>query len=132
MRLSRAAAAAVPVAIVLAAAAACGSSGGSSSSSAVPRTLTIWRAGAEVPAQDTWMNGVIAQFHRDYPKFAATKIKVDWVPFTTITQQWQTALATGKNAPDVTEAGNTQTPGLASQGMLADITSEVKAWPSRT
>ena len=132
MRLSKAAAGAAAVPLVLAAAAACGSSGGSpSSSSAVPGTLTVWRAGAEVPAQDAWMNDVVAQFHRNYPKFATTKIKVDWVPFTTITQQWQTALSTGKNAPDVTEIGNTQTQGLAGQGMLADITSDVRAWPSK-
>src|SRR5262249_39987630 len=34
----------------------------------------------------------------------------------------------GKGGPDITELGNTDTPGVASQGALADISTEVKSW----
>jgi hypothetical protein len=45
---------------------------------------------------------------------------------------WQKALASGKNAPDVTELGNTDTPTEASLGMLADIAGNVNAWPAKS
>jgi ABC-type glycerol-3-phosphate transport system substrate-binding protein len=115
--------------------AGCGSgsgSSGSSSSSAVPSQLTVWRMGASTPAQVTWMNGVVSQFHKDYPAYAKTKVKVVWVPWTTATTEFTDALSSGKNAPDVTEIGNTETPTNASLGMLANISSEVNSWSSQS
>jgi ABC-type glycerol-3-phosphate transport system substrate-binding protein len=126
-------AAAIGAAVVLAGAAAgvagCGSSGSSSASaSTAPAKLTVWRMGASVPSQVTWMNGVVAQFHQQFPQYKKTKVVVDWIPWTDRTTDWTNALTSGKGGPDVTELGNTDTPGVAAQGALTDITTEVKAW----
>jgi N,N'-diacetylchitobiose transport system substrate-binding protein len=115
------------------AAAGCGSgTAASSPSSAAPAQLTVWRMGASVPSEVTWMNGVVAQFHKDYPAYAKTKIKVVWVPWTNNTTDWANALASGKNAPDITELGNTETPTEASLGALASITSYVNGWSNKS
>ncbi len=49
--------------------AGCSSSGssttGSTSSSSAPTQLTVWRMGSSTPAQVSWMNGVVSQFHKD-------------------------------------------------------------------
>ena len=124
-------------AAVTLAAAGCGSGSGSgssssSSSSAAPASLTVWRMGASVPSQVTWMNGVVSQFHKDYPAYAKTKVKVVWVPWTNATTEFTNALSSGKNAPDVTEIGNTETPTNASLGMLANITSNVNSWSNKS
>ena len=113
--------------------AGCGSgSSTSSSGSGAPASLTVWRMGASTPAQVTWMNGVVSQFHKDYPAYAKTKVNVVYVPWTNATTEFTNALSSGKNAPDVTEIGNTETPTNASLGMLAPITSEVNAWPAKS
>ncbi|MGH3154663.1 MAG: hypothetical protein ACRDOB_28605, partial [Streptosporangiaceae bacterium] len=48
------------------------SAGGSSSSSSssAPAQLTVGRMGGSVPSEVTWMNGVVAQFHTDFPAYA--------------------------------------------------------------
>jgi ABC-type glycerol-3-phosphate transport system substrate-binding protein len=107
------------------------SSSGGTSSSAVPSQLTVWRMGASVPSQVTWMNGVIAEFHRDYPAYKNTKVNVVWVPWGNRTTDWTNALASGKNAPDITELGNTDTPTEASLGALANISGEVSSWSTK-
>ena len=60
--------------------AGCSSSGssttGTTSSSSAPAQLTVWRMGASVPSEVTWMNGVVAQFHKDYPAYAKTQVNV--------------------------------------------------------
>ncbi|MGD0239078.1 MAG: extracellular solute-binding protein [Streptosporangiaceae bacterium] len=116
--------------------AGCSSSGssttGSSSSSAAPAQLTVWRMGSSTPAQVTWMNSVISQFHKSYPADAKTKVKVVFIPWTNRTQDWTNALSSGKNAPDITELGNTDTPTEASLGMLANITTNVNAWSNKS
>ena len=91
------------------------SSGGSASSG--PATLTVWRMGASDPSQVKWMNGVIADFHTQYPQFAKTQVKTVWVPWGNRTQDWNNALTSGKNIPDVTELGNTDTPTEAASGV---------------
>jgi ABC-type glycerol-3-phosphate transport system substrate-binding protein len=124
-------AAAICAAVALAggAAAGCGSSNsGSPASAAAPAKLTVWRMGASVPSQVTWMNGIVAQFHKQYPQYKKTKVVVDWIPWTNRTTDWTNAITSGKGGPDITELGNTDTPGVASQGMLANITTDVKAW----
>jgi N,N'-diacetylchitobiose transport system substrate-binding protein len=88
--------------------------------------------GPSVPAEVTWMNGVVTQFHKQYPTYAKTKINVVWIPWADRTTDWQKSLASGKNAPDVTELGNTDTPTEASLSMLADITSNVNAWSNKS
>ena len=88
--------------------------------------------GASVPSQVAWMNGVVAQFHKEFPAYANTKVKVVWVPWTTRTTDWNDALSSGKNAPDITELGNTDTPTEASLGTLANITSNVDSWSSKS
>jgi N,N'-diacetylchitobiose transport system substrate-binding protein len=88
--------------------------------------------GASTPAQVTWMNGVVTQFHKDYPAYAKTKVKVVFVPWTVRTTDWTNALSSGKNAPDITELGNTDTPTEASLGMLANITSSVSSWSNKS
>jgi ABC-type glycerol-3-phosphate transport system substrate-binding protein len=118
------------VALAGAAAAGCGSSSSpaSSASAAAPAKLTVWRMGASVPSQVTWMNGIVAQFHKQFPAYAKTKVVVDWIPWTDNVTDWTNALSSGKGGPDITELGNTETPEMATQGALADVTSEVKAW----
>jgi N,N'-diacetylchitobiose transport system substrate-binding protein len=113
-----------------AAVAGCGSSGGNSpsASSSAPAKLVVWRMGSSVASQVTWMNGVVNQFHKQFPQYKKTKVVVDWIPWTSNTTDWTNALTSGKSGPDVTEIGNTETPGLAAQGALASITSSVKGW----
>jgi ABC-type glycerol-3-phosphate transport system substrate-binding protein len=110
------------------AAAALAITGCSSGASGGPATLTVWRMGASDPSQVKWMNGVIAGFHAQYPQFAKTQVKTVWVPWGNRTQDWNNALSSGKNIPDVTELGNTDTPTEAASGILAPLTSQLKAW----
>ncbi len=81
-----------------------------------------------MPSEVTWMNGVVAQFHQDYPAYAKTQVNVKWIPWTNATADWNNALASGKNAPDITELGTTETPTEASLGALANISSFVNDW----
>jgi ABC-type glycerol-3-phosphate transport system substrate-binding protein len=121
----------VAVALAGAAVAGCGSSGSStpsSSSGPIPSKLVVWRMGGAVTSQETWMNGVVNQFHKQFPQYKKTKVVVDWIPWTSNSTDWTNALTSGKNGPDITEIGNTETPGLAAQGALANITSSVKSW----
>jgi ABC-type glycerol-3-phosphate transport system substrate-binding protein len=84
--------------------------------------------GGAVASQETWMNGVVAQWKRENPQYKNTKVVVDWIPWTDNGTDWTNALTSGKGGPDITEIGNTETPGLAAQGALANITSSVKGW----
>jgi ABC-type glycerol-3-phosphate transport system substrate-binding protein len=116
-----------------AAAAGCGSSGSSSpSSSSAPAKITVWRMGASVPSQVSWMNGVVTQFHRQFPQYAKTKVNVVWVPWTVRTTDWNNALASGKNAPDITELGNTDTPTEGGLGVVANISGHVNSWSGKS
>jgi ABC-type glycerol-3-phosphate transport system substrate-binding protein len=74
------------------------------------------------------MNGVVKQFHTQFPAYKNTKVVVNWIPWANRATDWTSALTSGKGGPDITELGNTDTPGIASQGALASITSEVAAW----
>jgi N,N'-diacetylchitobiose transport system substrate-binding protein len=108
--------------------AGCGSSSPSASTSSAPAKLVVWRMGASVPSQVTWMNGVVKQFHKNFPQYKKTKVVVDWIPWGNRTADWTNALSSGKGGPDITELGNTDTPGVASEGALTAITSDVKSW----
>jgi ABC-type glycerol-3-phosphate transport system substrate-binding protein len=130
VKLTRAAAAAGAAIALAGAAAGCGSSGGSSNSSAAPAKLVVWRMGSSVASQVTWMNGVVKQFHQQFPQYKHTKVVVDWIPWGDRVTDWTNALTSGKGGPDITELGNTDTPGIASQGALANITTDVKSWSS--
>jgi ABC-type glycerol-3-phosphate transport system substrate-binding protein len=136
MRLRKTPAAIAALGAAALAIAGCSSGGssttGSSSSSAAPAQLTVWRMGSSTPAQVTWMNSVITQFHKSDPAYAKTKVKVVFVPWTNRTQDWTNALSSGKNAPDITELGNTDTPTEASLGMLANITTNVNSWTNKS
>jgi ABC-type glycerol-3-phosphate transport system substrate-binding protein len=132
VRIRPAAAASVAAAALLAAGCGSGGSSGSSgSSSAVPAQLVVWRMGASTPQQVSWMNGVVSQFHKTYKTYAKTKVKVIFVPWTNRVTEWTNALSSGKNGPDITELGNTDTPTEASLGMLANIAPQVNAWPGK-
>jgi ABC-type glycerol-3-phosphate transport system substrate-binding protein len=135
VKLTRSAAAiCAAVALAGAAAAGCGSSSSpaSSASAAAPAKLTVWRMGASVPSQVTWMNGIVAQFHKQFPQYKKTKVNVVWVPWTVRTTDWNNALASGKNAPDITELGNTDTPTEASLGVIANVSSYVNSWSGKS
>jgi N,N'-diacetylchitobiose transport system substrate-binding protein len=120
---------AVGAAVVLAgAAAACSSGTSPSTTAAAPAKLVVWRMGGSVPSQVTWMNGVVSQFHAQFPQYAHTKVVVNWIPWGNRVTDWTNALTSGKGGPDITELGNTDTPGIASQGALANITADVKSW----
>jgi len=84
--------------------------------------------GGAVASQTTWMNGVVAQWKHEFPQYKNTKVVVDWIPWTDRGTDWTNALSSGKGGPDITELGNTDTPGIAAQGGLANITSDVKSW----
>jgi ABC-type glycerol-3-phosphate transport system substrate-binding protein len=86
--------------------------------------------GSLVPSQVTWMNGVVKQFHKQFPAYKSTKVVVNWIPWTNRVTDWTNALTSGKGGPDITELGNTDTPGIATQGALANITSNVSTWSS--
>src|SRR5262245_63858399 len=86
--------------------------------------------GSSVPSQVTWMDGVVKQFHKQFPQYKHTKVVVNWIPWGNRVTDWTNALTSGKGGPDITELGNTDTPGIASQGALANITTNVKAWSS--
>ena len=107
-------------------------SSSSSGSSTAPATLTVWRMGGSVPSEVTWMNGVVAQWKKQDPQYKNTKVVVDWIPWTDRTTDWNNALASGKNAPDITELGNTDTPTEASLGVLANISSYVNSWSGKS
>jgi ABC-type glycerol-3-phosphate transport system substrate-binding protein len=111
-----------------AAIAGCGSSNNNSASGAIPSKLVVWRMGGSVPSQVTWMNGVVKKFHSEFPQYKNTKVVVDWIPWGDRTTDWTNALTSGKGGPDITELGNTDTPGIAAEGALANITSDVKGW----
>jgi ABC-type glycerol-3-phosphate transport system substrate-binding protein len=125
-------AAAVGAAVMLTGAAAgiagCGSNGTSASGSSAPAKLVVWRMGSSVPSQVTWMKGVVSQFHKQFPTYAKTKVVVDWIPWGNRTTDWTNAITSGKGGPDITELGNTDTPGVASQGALDDISTSVHGW----
>ncbi|HEX4831730.1 MAG TPA: extracellular solute-binding protein [Trebonia sp.] len=74
------------------------------------------------------MNGITTQFHQQFPQYAKTKVNVVWVPWSDRTQDWNNALSSGKNIPDITELGNTDTPTEAASGILSPLTSELKSW----
>ncbi|MGH3263761.1 MAG: extracellular solute-binding protein, partial [Trebonia sp.] len=105
-----------------------GAASGSGSNSSAPSTLTVWRMGGSVPSQVTWMNGVVAQFHKQFPQYAKTQVNVKWIPWGNRTQDWNTALSSGKDIPDITELGNTDTPTEASSGILASLNSNLSGW----
>ena len=107
-------------------------SGSASSSSTAPSELTVWRMGPSAASQVTWMNGVVAEFHKDYPQYKNTKVNVVWVPWANRTTDWTNALTSGKNAPDITELGNTDTPTEASLGALANISSNLSDWSTKS
>jgi ABC-type glycerol-3-phosphate transport system substrate-binding protein len=131
VKFTRSAAAIGAVVALAGAAAGCGSGGGSSSAAgAVPAKLTVWRMGSSVPSQVTWMNGIVTQFHQQFPQYKQTRVVVDWIPWSSRVTDWTNALSSGKGGPDITELGNTDTPGIAAQGALANITSQVHAWSS--
>jgi N,N'-diacetylchitobiose transport system substrate-binding protein len=113
-----------------AAVAGCGSSNNNSGSAAIPTKLVVWRMGGAVTSQKVWMDGVVAQWKKANPQYKKVQVVVDWIPWTARGTDWTNALASGKGGPDITELGNTDTPGIAAEGALANITSNVKGWSS--
>jgi ABC-type glycerol-3-phosphate transport system substrate-binding protein len=128
VNITRSAAAVGAVLVLAGAASGCGSSSSSSSASAAPAKLVVWRMGSPVPSQATWLNGVVKQFHKQFPAYKNTKVVVSWIPWGNRVTDWTNALTSGKGGPDITELGNTDTPGIASQGALANITPNVSTW----
>jgi ABC-type glycerol-3-phosphate transport system substrate-binding protein len=105
-----------------------GTASSTSGSASAPSTLTVWRMGGSVPEQVNWMNGVVDQFHKQFPQYAKTQVKVVWVPWGNRTADWNNALSSGKNIPDVTELGNTDTPTEAASGILAPLNNNLNSW----
>ncbi|HYK33015.1 MAG TPA: extracellular solute-binding protein [Streptosporangiaceae bacterium] len=128
MKTTRSAAAVGAVVLLAGVASACSSSSSSTSATAAPAKLVVWRMGGSVPSQVTWMNGVVSQFHKQFPAYKNTKVVVSWIPWNNRVTDWTNALTSGKGGPDITELGNTDTPGVATQGALANITSNISAW----
>ena len=38
------------------------------------------------------MNGIVSQFHKEFPQYKKTKVVVDWIP-------WETGPPTGEGRP---------------------------------
>ncbi len=93
-----------------------------------PATLTVWRMGGSVPSQVTWMDSVVKEFKTEFPQYANTQVKVVWVPWGNRTADWNNALSSGKNIPDITELGNTDTPTEAASGILSPLNSNLNSW----
>ena len=93
-----------------------------------PATLTVWRMGGSVPSQVTWMNNVVKEFHTEFPQYANTQVVVKWVPWGNRTTDWNNALSSGKNIPDITELGNTDTPTEAASGILGSLNTNLNSW----
>lgn len=110
--------------------AATGSTGSAAASGSAsgPASLTVWRMGGSVASQVTWMNSVVAEFHKEFPQYANTQVNVKWIPWGNRTQDWNNALSSGKNIPDITELGNTDTPAEAATGILAPLNSNLSSW----
>ena len=53
---------------------------------------------------------------------------MDWIPWGNRTTDWNNALSSGKNIPDITELGNTDTPTEAASGILAPLSSDLSSW----
>ena len=128
---------AVAAATAIVAAAGCSSSTSTGSTTGsgetAPTSLTVWRMGGSVPTEVTWMNGVIKQFHQvDGGKYKNTKVNVVWIPWANVSTDFQNALTTGKNAPDISEIGNTLTPADAAAGMLYNMTSDVNSMSNKS
>ena len=102
-------AAALGMAVALAGTAAgiagCGSSSSLTSTSSAPAKLVVWRMGASVPSQVTWMNGVVKQFHKQFPQYKKTKVVVDWIPWGNRTTDWTNALDQRQGRPRHHRAG---------------------------
>jgi ABC-type glycerol-3-phosphate transport system substrate-binding protein len=130
VNITRSAVAVGAVLMLAGAASGCSSSSSPKTASAAPAKLIVWRMGSSVPSQVTWMNGVVTQFHKQFPAYKNTKVVVNWVPWGNRVTDWTNALTSGKGGPDITELGNTDTPGIASQGALANITPNVTSWSS--
>jgi N,N'-diacetylchitobiose transport system substrate-binding protein len=103
-------------------------SSASGSTASAPSTLTVWRMGGSVDSQVSWMNGVVDQFHQQFPQYAKTQVVVKWIPWGDRTTDWNNALSSGKNIPDITELGNTDTPTEAASGILASLNSQLSSW----
>ncbi len=104
-----------------------GSTAGSTSSA--PSTLTVWRMGGSVPVPGHLdERRRVAEFHQEFPQYAKTQVKVVWVPWGNRTTDWNNALSSGKNIPDITELGNTDTPTEAASGILAPLNSQLSSW----
>src|SRR5260370_8202676 len=88
--------------------------------------------GSSTPAQGSWMTGVASQLHKDSPGCGKDRGRVVFGPWTNRTSGWTNALSSGKNAPDLTELGTTDTPTEASLGMLANITPNVNSWSNKS
>jgi N,N'-diacetylchitobiose transport system substrate-binding protein len=84
--------------------------------------------GGSVDSQVSWMNGVVSQFHQQFPQYAKTQVVVKWIPWGDRTTDWNNALSSGKNIPDITELGNTDTPTEAASGILASLNSQLSGW----
>ncbi|MFC0599596.1 extracellular solute-binding protein [Streptomyces palmae] len=104
--------AATGVAAMLVSVAACGSSDDEGGKGG--KTLTVWTMDGSAP--DSWTKGVKAEFE----KKTGAKLEFQVQQWKDIQQKVTTALSES-NPPDVFEIGNTQTPGYAATGGLADL-----------
>ena len=133
MRLRKTPAAiAASVAAAALAIAGCSSSGsssaGSTSSSAAPAQLTVWRMGPSAPSAGQLDEQRGRQFHKQYPRLRQDQGQGRLDPLGQPHHRLENAPSSGKNAPDITELGNTDTPTEASLGMLANIATNVNSW----
>ena len=110
--------AAIGVAAMAAGLAACGSddggSGGSGSGDA-GGSLTVWLMQGSAP--DAWLEELNAEFEKEH----GVKVNVEIQQWTGIQETITTGLSEDGTV-DVLELGNTQTPGFANTGGLADLT----------
>ncbi|GAB1338395.1 N,N'-diacetylchitobiose ABC transporter substrate-binding protein DasA [Streptomyces sp. E-15] len=112
-------AAAIAIAGMMVSVSACGGGDDDDTKNAGPdsfkgQTLTVWAMDGSTP--DQWVKDVTAAFE----KKTGAKLEFETQKWDGIQQKITTALSES-NPPDVIEVGNTQTPGYAVTGGLADL-----------
>ncbi|RZS39199.1 carbohydrate ABC transporter substrate-binding protein (CUT1 family) [Herbihabitans rhizosphaerae] len=125
MKTSRLAALAALALVVTGCGSSTGSTDGAAGDGGPPPILTVWQMGPGSPEQTTFLDGVEAEFRKNYPN---TDVVIKYVPWSQAATAFQKAAAGGEG-PDVTEIGNTDVQSHIEQGNLADISAEVNAWP---
>lgn len=127
MRLRLAAAAALTLTVTACAPSTSSPSAAPSDGGARTGTLKVWLFDEPNRApKDAVVKDAVAEFTAAHP---GTKVDVAYLAVDTRNERFKGAFNDPASAPDVVEYGNTDLPGYAAAGGLADLGPAVTAWP---